>query len=439
MENGYFVLEAIRKRLEELLNEKGHKAMLFPLVATEDNFSKEATHIKGFSSEVFVVSEAGEEPLERKLIVRPTSETIIYPMFKIWIRSHADLPMKVYQSGTIYRYETKATRPLLRVREIPWNEAHTAHSSIEEAEEQMKEAVSIYRNVFDDLCLGYIVVRRPDFDKFAGADYSIAFDAWNPDGKVVQIGTVHNLGCNFSKVFEIDYERPDGTRGLVYQTCYGLGYSRTLAAMIAQHGDDRGIVFPPKYAPKQVVIVPILYKGKEKDVTEYSKKVYENIKEKFRTVLDDRNDVTPGEKYYHWEMMGVPVRIEVGPKEVEEKSATLVRRDTIEKVKCSFEEITLKIDELFNLITDNLRYKSKNMMKSMVKDVHSLEELSNVISDKKIARVGWCGKEECAMVMKQKAGGDIRGYRIDKEEKPKGKCIVDSNEAKYIVYVARSY
>ncbi|MEM4675763.1 MAG: aminoacyl--tRNA ligase-related protein, partial [Nitrososphaerota archaeon] len=326
LENGMFILEMIRRRLEELLVETGHKTMMFPLVTTDELFAKEAEHIKGFLSEVFVIEKAGNKPLEKKLIIRPTSETIMYPMFKLWIRSHADLPFKVHQTVHVYRYETKATRPLYRAREFPWNEAHTAHATAADAEEQVREAIEIYSKVLKELGISYLLLKRPDFDKFAGAKYSIAFDAWNPDGRVNQVATVHNLGRNFSKVFEIEFEQKDGSRALVYQLCYGFGLSRVLAAVIAQHGDDRGCVFPPSIAPVQVVIVPIPFKGYEELITSYCKKIHERLKRIYRCVLDDREDVTPGEKFYHWEMLGVPVRVEIGPKEVSSSKVTLFRR-----------------------------------------------------------------------------------------------------------------
>ena len=300
MENGAYILDEIRRLLENELEKTGHKKMYFPLVTSEELFGKEAEHIKGFSKEVFVIDQG---PGEQRLIIRPTSETIMYPMFKIWIRSHADLPLKVYQSVNVYRCETKATRALYRVREIPWNEAHTVHETPSDAERQVKEAMEIYQKVLKALGISYLILKRPDFDKFAGAVYSIAFDAWNPDGKVNQVATIHNLGRNFAKAYGLEFEKKDGSRGIPYQTCYGFGFSRVLAAIIAQHGDDHGLVLPPIIAPTQVVIIPIPFKGQEKQIYEYAAKVKEMLSQKWRTVLDDREDITPGEKFYHWELL----------------------------------------------------------------------------------------------------------------------------------------
>ena len=351
MENGAFMLDKIKELLEEELERTGHKKMYFPLVTSEELFGREAEHIKGFSKEVFVINQG---PGEQKLIIRPTSETIMYPMFKLWIRSHADLPLKVYQSVNVYRCETKATRALYRVREIPWNEAHTVHETPSEAEKQVREALEIYQKVLRKLGISYMIFKRPDFDKFAGAVYSIAFDAWNPDGKVNQVATIHNLGRNFAKAYELEFEKKDGSRGIPYQTCYGFGFSRVLAAVIAQHGDDRGLVLPPVIAPTQVVIIPIPFKGQEKEIYEYASKIKEMTSSKWRTVLDDREDITPGEKFYHWEMLGAPIRIEVGPKEVAESSVTIARRDTLERTKVSLDDLMQKIDELMKSIEENL-------------------------------------------------------------------------------------
>jgi len=439
MENGAYILERIKNLLEDLLEKTGHKRMLFPLVTTEELFRREAEHIKGFSGEVFVITEGGQRSTERKLIIRPTSETIIYPMFKLWIRSHADLPLKIHQSVNVYRYETKATRALYRIREIPWNEAHTAHETLREAENQVRVAIEIYEKILKTLGISYLILKRPDFDKFAGAVYSIAFDAWNPDGKVNQVATVHNLGKNFSKAFEIEFEKRDGSRGLAYQTCYGFGYSRVLAAIIAQHGDDRGLVLPPIVSPIQVVIIPIPFKGQEEEIMGYASKIKELLEKRWRTTLDDRKDITPGEKFYHWELMGVPVRIEVGPREVAESTVTIARRDTLERIKVRLDELESKVEELMNSIASNLRERSIRMMMGLIGDAKSIDEVKKLLKERRIARIEWCGNVECAEKLKEEAGGEIRGERYDIAERPKNSCIVCGREAKKVVYVARAY
>lgn len=437
---GFRILKNIMEILEKELDKTGHVPMLFPVVIPEDMFSKEAEHIKGFSPEVFWITHAGDRKLERRLLLRPTSETAMYPMFALWVRSHADLPLKIYQSVAVYRCETKATRPLLRMREFLWNEAHTVHKDWEDAERQVKEAVEIYDRVFKRLGLSYLIVMRPDFDKFAGAVYSIAFDAWNPDGRVNQIGTVHNLGENFARAFDITYEDVDGSHKYAVQLCYGFGFSRVLAAIIAQHSDDHGLILPPEIAPIQVVIIPIVYRGVEQEVNAYAREVYEMIRrEGIRVHLDETEDKTPGEKYYYWERLGVPVRVEIGPRDQKERKVTLVDRVNFKRRVVNLGEIVETIRDLFKEIIDALRERSEQMLKEFIVDVPDESKLREAIEERKIARVCWCESRECADRMKEVSGGEIRGHRIDMEEKPERPCIICGKDAKKVIYVAKAY
>ncbi len=437
---GMSTAKRIIAMLEEKLEENGNEPMQFPVVIPEDSFQKEEDHIEGFSGEVFWITHAGNNELERRLLLRPTSETAIYPMFKLWMRSHQDLPIKMHQTCNVYRYETKATRPLYRGREFLWNEGHTAHVDYEEAEEEVRAAVKAYRSVYDRLGLSYIMLKRPEFDKFAGADYSIAFDTWNPDGKVNQIGTVHQLGYNFAKAFNLTYEDENGDQATATNTCYGMGFGRTLAATISHHGDDHGLVLPPLVAPRQVVIVPILFKGKEKVAEEYAKKLYGVIKEAgVRVVLDDDNRLNPGDKYYKWEMYGVPLRVEVGPREAQNKKATLVRRDNFEKIQVDEADLIEKINETFQAIFENLRDKSKAKLESLIVDAYDMDQLQVYMDARMIVRVNWCGDPDCAFNIKEMVSGEIRGTRWDVEEEPTGNCILCKDEAKYVAYVSRTY
>lgn len=437
---GFRIIKKIIEILEQKLDEAGHVPMLFPIVIPEDAFAKESEHIRGFSSEVFWITHAGGDQLDRRLILRPTSETAMYPMFALWIRSHADLPLKIYQSVAVYRYETKATRPLFRMREFLWNEAHTVHKNWEDAERQVKEAINIYNSVFNLLGLSYLIVRRPDFDKFAGAVYSIAFDAWNPDGRVNQIGTVHNLGDNFAKAFEITYEDVDGIHKNAIQTCYGFGISRVIAAIIAQHGDDYGLILPPEVAPIQVVIVPIIYKETAEEVNAYARELYKKLKnEGIRVYLDDSDDKTPGEKFYYWEMFGVPVRAEVGPQDQRERKITLSERVNLQRRTVDFDNVTAAIREMFTEILKNLKERSESTLRNLITTAANPHQLNKIIKSRKIARVYWCENIECAEKIRETSGGEIRGYRIDIEEQPDGPCIICGREAKKVVYVARAY
>lgn len=436
---GAKIVRRITNMLEDLLDGFGHDPMLFPVAISEDAFAKEAKHIKGFATEVFWITHAGRRKLDKKMLLRPTSETAMYPMFAQWIRSHADLPLKVYQSVCVYRYETKATRPLLRMREFLWNEAHTAHENWDLAEKQVKEAIAIYADVFGRLGLAYYLLKRPDFDKFAGAEYSIAFDSWNPDGRVNQIGTVHNLGENFAKAFEITFEDSEGTRRNVSQVCYGLGISRTLAAVIAQHGDDHGLVLPPDVAPVQVVVVPIPYKETESEVKAYAKTVYDAVeKAGFRAKLDDR-EKTPGEKFYYWEMLGVPVRIEVGPRDLKERDVTISERASLKRSVINFDKAVSTIKEMFDSITESLRRRSQQVLEEMTVNATDLNSLKKAVEDKKIVRICWCENVGCAETIKEVSGGEVRGHRVDVEEKSEFPCVVCGKKAEKVVYVAKAY
>ena len=437
---GARIVKKITRMLEKELEATGHDPMLFPVVIPEEAFAKEAEHIKGFSAEVFWITRAGDRKLKRTMLLRPTSETAICPLFAYWIRSHSDLPLKIYQSVCVYRYETKATRPLLRMREFLWNEAHTAHKDWEGAEEEVREVIRIYNTVFKSLGLNYVILKRPDFDKFPGAVYSLAFDAWNPDGRVNQIGTVHNLGENFAKVFNITYEDVDGSHKNVMTTCHGFGISRTLAAVIAQHGDDHGLVLPPEVAPVQVVVVPIPYKETGTEVVEYARQVYEKIRDAgIRVHLDDSDKMQPGEKFYHWEMFGVPVRAEVGPKDLKDKYVTLSERDNLERSTVSFDYLISGINKLFKKIMKNISEKSQVELENTIVEAYTISDIRKAIRNKKIAKTSWCGEITCAEKIKEESGGEIRGYRFDIEEKPEQPCLVCKGEPDKVMYVARAY
>lgn len=437
---GFGIAKRIIAMLEEDLERNENEPMQFPVVIPEDAFQKEEDHIEGFSGEVFWITHAGNNELERRLILRPTSETAIYPMFRLWIRSHQDLPIKMHQTCNVYRYETKATRPLYRGREFLWNEGHTAHTDIAEAEEEVAKAIKIYAGVYDRLGLSYIILKRPDFDKFAGADYSVAFDTWNPDGKVNQVGTVHELGYNFAKAFGLTYENPEGEHVYATTTCYGMGFGRTLAATISHHGDDHGLILPPSVSPRQVVVVPLLFKGEEKAALEYAERITRLLQEAgLRVVIDDDERLNPGDKYYKWEMYGVPLRAEVGPREARSKTVTLARRDNFEKTTVKEEEIVTKIHELFEEIFLNLQARSKRTMNEQLVEAENMDELREFMEQRKIVKVNWCGDPECAYIIKDLVAGELRGTRWDVNESPTGNCILCGDEGKYVAYVSRTY
>ncbi len=363
--------------IRNMLDETEHDEALFPMLIPEDLLAKEGEHIKGFEDEVYWVTHGGTTPLDVKLALRPTSETPIYHMMKLWIKVHTDLPIKVYQIVNTFRYETKHTRPLIRLREImTFKEAHTAHATKEDAENQVKEAISIYKNFFDELGIPTIVSKRPEWDKFPGAEYTMAFDTIFPDGKTMQIGTVHNLGQNFAKTFELEFETADGGKDYAYQTCYGIS-DRVIASIIALHGDEKGLILPPNVAPIQIVIVPLLFKGKEELVMNKAEGIYKLLKEKgYRVKLDDR-DIRPGRKFNDWELKGIPLRIELGPRDIENKKITLYRRDTGEKFQIDEDDLIDEINNIINSISATIKEKAIERVNSFITILNSENDDDN--------------------------------------------------------------
>ncbi|ADT83703.1 proline--tRNA ligase [Thermococcus barophilus] len=439
---GLRIMRNIEKFIHEEMERTGHQEVLFPALIPETEFQKEAEHIAGFEGEVFWVTHAGHDPLDVRLILRPTSETAMYSMFALWIRSHADLPFKIYQIVNVYRYETKHTRPLIRVREISrFFEAHTAHDSFEDAERQIKEDLEIFDNLAKKLALPYIVSKRPEWDKFPGAYYSLGAEVVMPDGRTLQIGTMHNYKQNFAKAYNIMYEKEDGTHEYVHQTTYGMS-ERLLAAVIAVHGDDRGMVLPPTIAPIQVVIVPIPKKDSPYDVFAYAREIAEELKTAGIRVHVDERDIRPGRKFYDWELKGVPLRIEVGPRDVEGQKAVLARRDTLEKFTVERAELIEKVRETLDAIMDNLYARAKEFLDSHIKRVDTLEEAKEVFEDRRgVVEIPWCGEESCGLEMEEILDAKMLGIPYPEEEaKIEGKkCAHCGKDAKFIARFARTY
>lgn len=438
---GFKVRRNVLQILRDLLDSTGHEEALFPLMIPETSLAKESTHVRSFEGECFWVTRGGFEPLKVKYALRPTSETAIAPMLKLWIRSHADLPLKLYQVVNIFRYETKATRPILRMREVAtFKEAHTAHATFEEAEAQVKEGTEVYKKFFDELGVPYCISRRPDWDKFAGALYSVALDMICPDGRSLQIGTVHNLGQNFSKAFDIAYETKNGKQEHIWTTSYGIS-GRGIAAVLIAHGDDHGVVLPPKIAPIQVVIIPVLYKEMGEQINKTCEDVASKLKKaNIRVELDMRVDITPGAKFYYWELRGVPLRIEIGPRDVEKNEAIIVRRDTLEKQTCKIDELVTVIQPLAAQITKDMRQKTWQWMKDHVHRVENLQEAKRLIEERAgIVEVFWCGNAECGHELEGEINARVLGIPLDVEEKVDGKCVVCGRKAVNVVRVALAY
>lgn len=436
---GIKIIENIMTLLEDLLDQSGHSKMYFPLLISENIFGKESQHLKGFEDQVFWVNRAGKKGLSRKLVVRPTSETAIYHMFSLWVRSHADLPIKVYQTVSVFRYETKSTKPLIRDREVwPFNEAHTVHATLEEAEKQIEIGIQIYKELFKRLALPYLLVKKPKWELFPGAISAYEFYTLMPDGRVLETGSVNNLGQAFSKVFNITFEKKDGTRDYVYQTCYGQS-ERLLASVIAIHGDDHGLILPSSIAPTLVVIVPIVYTESMKEVLNYTRTLESLLKGKgFAVTLDDR-ELTPGEKFYYWEKRGFPIRLEIGLREMKNNTVTIVKRHTLQRKEIPLENTVKEIEEALSKIDQDLLSRSKRLLKENMEFVSNLAEVSEVFQKgKNILGVPFCGSESCGDLIEEETEMEIVGFSIEKEAIQQ-KCLVCDKEAKELAYLARSY
>ncbi|MHA1793860.1 MAG: proline--tRNA ligase [Promethearchaeota archaeon] len=435
-------------KYEKELESNGHMPLIMPTVIPESNFYLEADHVKGFAPEVFWVTEAGGEgkKLEERLALRPTSETALYYMYSKWIRSYQDLPFKRYQSCQVFRYEGSATRPFFRGREFHWIEAHDVFASLEEAEQQVKEDMEVtYKMLKDEFCIPVIFFQRPEWDKFAGAIHTFAADALLDSGKVIQLPSTHLLGQNFSKPFDVKFLDKDGQSKYGYITCYGPAISRIYGAMIAILSDDQGLILPFDLAPVQIVVIPIYFKGKEDVVKKRCESLVTELKQKtsYSIKHDDRNYITPGEKFNEWEMRGVPIRIEVGPKDVEKDQVVIVTRTPREKYFTPSGDILKKIDEIASSYTQKLRDKHLRKFEDYIVKAETLEDAKKAIDSGKIACVGICSIDmdgyDCADVIEKGIGAFIRGKRVDDDPIKFKRCISCGKENPVTVYCAKSY
>ncbi len=436
---GQKIKKNVYSKLKDLHTKKSHHEVQFPLLIPKTELMKEAEHVASFEDEVFWVNNAGKKELDEPLALRPTSETSIYPIVKEWIRSHTDLPLKLFQVVNTFRYETKHTRPLIREREISnFKEAHTFHESKESAENQIKEAMNIYNEFFDDLGVPYIVTKRPEWDKFPGAEYTIAYDTLMPDGKTLQIGTIHYLGTNFSKTFDVDFEGASGESKLVHQTSYGIS-GRCIASLISVHGDDNGLVIPPKYSPIQVVIVPILFSDSEKEeiLTKCNEIKNKLIKEGFDVELDNSNK-RPGEKFNKWELKGVPLRVEIGPRDIEEQKCVLVRRDNGEKTETGYDEVVNKIKGLFEDIDSGLRKRAEEEMNKKIFEIDSIEEgIQKMKKEGGLLEFDYCNTKNCGKEIEDSLNADLLGTKLNRDLD--SSCINCGDKATKKAVVAKTY
>ncbi|MCL6500679.1 MAG: proline--tRNA ligase [Candidatus Pacearchaeota archaeon] len=437
-------MEKVYDLLEEELQSTGHEPAWFPSVIPERNFKLEGEHIKGFSPQVFWVTHGADTKLDERMALRPTSETAMYQMYALWIQGYTDLPFKMYQRAQVWRYETKATRPFIRSREFYWIEGHDCFATEEEAEKQVLEDIRVTEKVMHKkLGVPFLALRRPEWDKFPGAVYTIGSDSLMPDGKVIQQPSTHFLGQGFAKVFNIKFTDKDGKERYVWQTCYGPAVSRILASVISIHGDDNGLVLPYNVAPIQVLIVPIYTTKNKKGIMKKAEKIKKDLIEKDIRVKIDDSEKRPGEKFFFWEMKGVPFRIEIGEKEVKTGKLTLFLRDVKKRATIHEKKIAEEIKKEGEAFDERLRKKADIWFKTRIIDCKSKEELERALQGKKIARCDFCSiskeGEKCAEVVEKQLLASVRGVRHDKFEKASGKCIFCGRPAKHVVYIAKSY
>jgi prolyl-tRNA synthetase len=434
---GFALRNHIYTLLRNLLN-RDHEETLFPLLIPETEFMKEAEHIKGFEDEVYWVTHGGLSPLEVKLALRPTSETAIYPMYALWIRSHADLPLKLYQVVNTFRYETKHTRPLIRLREITsFMESHTVHATWDEANEQVGYELALSQEFYRALGIPIIISKRPDWDKFPGADFTMAVDVVMPDGKTLQVGTVHHLGDHFSRTFGITYEDISGEQQFGSQTCYGIS-ERCIAAVIGVHGDDKGLILPVMVAPTQVVIIPIIVGKRDGEILAAAKMLESELKNVGIRVKTDFRDVRPGAKYYHWELHGVPLRVELGPHDLNNNQLVCVNRlgaKTVISRKNAAESVKKLLDEVHDRILERAENHLKNRLRTAVTSEECNEKL-----DGNVVVVHWCGCRDCADKLEELThsnllGTDICSMYVVNDESP---CIICGKMGKTTL-IGRSY
>jgi prolyl-tRNA synthetase len=433
------ILKEMIRLFEAELEKTGHEPVLFPTVIPEENLKKEGDHF-GFVPEVFWVTEKGVgEKLEKKLALRPTSETAFYQMYSLWIRSWRDLPMKKYQTVTVFRNEP-VTRPFLRGREFIFMEAHDAFETHAEAERQIEQDKDNMKNViWERLGIPIMFFRRPQWDKFLGADETYATDTLLPDGKVLQVGSTHDLGQKFSKTFGIKFADKEEKENNVWQTCYGPGIWRIFAALVSVHGDDKGLVLPFEIAPIQIMIIPIFYNDDDKKaVMKKCEKVKKSLSD-YRVSIDDSGK-TPGEKYHHWEMFGIPVRIEIGGKEAAGDFVTVYRRDLMLKEKVTDKALEKHLKKLPEEILETLKKKAKAFIEENVHSPKNRHDFLRDVSKTGIIHVPFCGTEECARTIQNDTKGiKVRGVSTEKKEKAIGNCIYCNRVAKEVVYMAKQY
>jgi len=447
---GFTLWDNVKYELDTMIKEAGHVNAYFPLFIPKSYLAQEAKHVEGFAKECAVVTHTRlksvdgnvvvdpESKLEEEVIVRPTSETVIWAMYKKWIQSYRDLPLLINQWANVVRWEMR-TRLFLRTTEFLWQEGHTAHTTAEEAETETLTILEIYRRLAEEiLAIPVITGRKTESEKFAGAEHTYSIEAMMRDKRALQSGTSHNLGQNFANAFNVSFQNKDNKEELVYATSWGVS-TRIVGAIIMAHGDDKGLRLPPKVAPHQVVVIPISRNDEQKEsITNFINPILGGLKENsIRTKVDWREE-SPGFKFNDWEMKGAPIRMEVGPRDIENNQIVLVRRDTSEKSTVNISDIANKVSEMLNDIHNNLYAEAQNFMKSNTIKVRSYKDFKKIVDKGGFIRCGWDGTSETELKIKEETGATTRVIPFD--ENPKNlKCIYTGNPAKHEVIFAKAY
>lgn len=437
---GYKIWEIIKDSLDKKLKESGHENGFLPILIPESLLSKEKEHFEGFTPEVFWVTKAGSTDLLEKLAVRPTSETLAYHIFSKWIMSYRDLPLKINFWNSALRAEIKSTKPFIRNSEFLWQEGHTVHENQKEAEEEVLLILNYYQYIIENF-LAIPTVRgiKTEREKFVGALYTNALESLMPDGKALQMATSHNLGQNFSKPFEIRFLGRDSKQYFAWQTSWGISW-RVIGALIMIHGDNKGLILPPKIAPTQLVIVPI-FKNKERAIViEESKKLFVELKNlDFRVIVDDREEYTAGWKFNDWEVKGVPLRINIGIRDINNNNLEIVRRDTGEKILIKRVDCIKSVHFYLDQIQKSMFEKAKNIQDNNIIKISNYEEMKKILNEKGgFILADWCEKEECENSIKNETGADIRLIPLEKYSSD-NKCIYCNEDSKQTVIFAKAY
>ena len=434
---GYGIWENIQAAYDKRFKETGHKNMYFPLLIPESLLQKEAEHVEGFAPEVAWVTHGGDEKLPERLAIRPTSETIICSMYSKWLKSWRELPYLYNQWCSVVRWE-KSTRPFLRTSEFLWQEGHTLHETYDEAQEETLKMLGVYQEIAEShLAIPMVVGQKSEKEKFAGAFATYTMEALMHDGKALQSGTSHNLGQHFTKAFDITFTGREGDIEYPYHTSWGLS-TRLIGGLIMVHSDDNGLVLPPKIAPTQVVVIPVAQH--KEGVLDKAYEIKKLLDKDFRVEIDDSEGYSPGWKFNQWEMKGVPIRLEIGPRDIANNQVVIARRDGGEKTSLPMENLGENIKKLLDDIQENLYNKALKAREEKTFIAKDMEGFNNIINTTPgFIKAMWCGDRECEDKIKEDTGATLRCIPFEQEDLKTTKCLCCGKEAKDMAYFARAY